>query len=67
MHILVCFPWKYRESSSFLLGRILCVAVSSDGKYILSGCRDGCIKVFDFESKKEKADFENIHTSSLPY
>ena len=35
--------------------------MASDGKYIISGGQDGCIKIFETKSQKEIYCFENIH------
>jgi len=47
------------------LDSINTLAVTSDSKYIISGSRDGSIKVFDFETKREVHHFQEAHESKL--
>ena len=37
------------------------MAVTSDGKYIISGSEDKSIKVFDLQTKQQVRHFENAH------
>ena len=39
----------------------MCMAVSDDSKLIVAACEDGSIKVYDFEEKREKYHFKDIH------
>lgn len=40
---------------------IMTVAMTPDGKYIVSGSLDNTIKIFDFETKQEVHHFKEAH------
>ena len=44
-----------------LLGAINSVAVSADGRYIVSGSEDKSVKVFDMHTKEEVHHFVHAH------
>ncbi len=41
------------------------LTVTPDNKYIISGSRDGSIKVFDFEARREVHHFQEAHESKF--
>jgi len=41
------------------------LTITPDDKYIVSGSRDGSIKVFDFEARREVHHFQEAHESKL--
>ena len=42
------------------------MAVSDDSQLIVVACGDGSIKVYDFEDKREKNHFKDIHFDAEP-
>lgn len=39
--------------------------MTSDSRYIVSGSKDGSIKVFDFETKEEVHHFKDVHKGTV--
>ena len=53
----------------FALGVIRSVAISNDGKFIVSASEDKSIKIFDIQAKDQVHHFVDIHdrTSFYPF
>jgi len=45
-----------------LLEKITSIAVSPDGKSIITGSQDKSIKIFDYKAQKQIHQFETVHT-----
>ena len=51
--------------TSHLIDWILSVAISADGRFIVSGSRDKSMKVFDMHTKEQVHHFSNAHSSTI--
>ena len=52
---------QLKDSELTFLGQINSVAVGTNGKYIVSACKDHSIKLFDLETLQEVHHFNHVH------
>jgi len=52
---------NFREYLNPLLGIITCVTVSPEGRYIVYGCEDKSVRVFDYKIKQQIHHFKDAH------
>ena len=45
---------------------VVSVAISNDTRYIASGDRGGCIKVYDINEEKEHYSVQDAHSGNTP-
>ena len=50
---------------NFLIDTITSVAISTDGRFIVSGSEDNSIKVFDMHTKQQLHHFSDAHSSTI--
>ena len=49
----------------FIIGTVTSVAISADGRFIVSGSYDKSIKVFDMHTKEQLHHFSDAHSSTI--
>ncbi len=50
-----------------ILGQIWAVTVTPDSRYVVSGCEDQSIRVFDIETRQLVQNFDKIHTDPVSH
>lgn len=63
--MLMMVYFQLNEDINLFLGDVLSLAVTPDGRHIVSGSSDLCIKIFDIEAKKEVHNFKNVHEGTV--
>ena len=63
--ILVISTSFFYIDTYFVIDAITSIAISADGRFIVSGSRDRSIKIFDMHTREELHHFSGVHSGTL--